>query len=76
MPIKLYDSKQRKTYVAQTSITGKKGLPLHVTLHGSQSGGGTTNGLTFFSSPVITCQRCFCRSSPRNSASWPFVKVV
>lgn len=40
-PIKLYDSKERKgPYVANTSITGKKGLPLHVTLHGSQSGGG------------------------------------
>jgi predicted esterase len=40
-PIKLYDSKERKgPYVANTSITGKKGLPLHVTLHGSQAGGG------------------------------------
>ena len=39
--IKLHDSKERKgPYVASTSITAKKGLPLHVTLHGSQSGGG------------------------------------
>ena len=27
-------------YVASTSITGKKGLPLHLTLHGSQGQGG------------------------------------
>ncbi len=39
-PIKLYDSKERKTYVAQTSITGQKGLPLAVGLHGSQGAGG------------------------------------
>ena len=40
-PIKLYDSKERKgPYVANTSITGKKGLPLHITLHGSQATGG------------------------------------
>lgn len=39
--IKLYDSKERKTYVSSTSITGAKGLPLHVTLHGSQGQGGT-----------------------------------
>jgi hypothetical protein len=39
-PIKLYDSKERKTYVAQTSITGQKGLPLSVSLHGSQATGG------------------------------------
>ncbi len=38
--IKLYDSKERKTYVAQTSITGQKGLPLSVSLHGSQGQGG------------------------------------
>ena len=38
--IKLYDSKERKTYVAQTSITGKKGLPLSTSLHGSQGQGG------------------------------------
>ncbi len=39
--IKLYDSKERKgPYVANTSVTGKKGLPLHVTLHGSQGQGG------------------------------------
>jgi hypothetical protein len=39
-PIKLYDSRERKTYVAQTSITGQKGLPLSVSLHGSQGAGG------------------------------------
>lgn len=40
-PIKLYDAKERKgPYVTSTSITGKKGLPLHVTLHGSQANGG------------------------------------
>lgn len=39
-PIKLYDSKERKTYVAQTSITGKKGLSLSVGVHGSQAAGG------------------------------------
>lgn len=39
--IKLYDSKERKgPSIANTSITGKKGLPLHLTLHGSQSNGG------------------------------------
>ena len=38
--IKLYDSKERKSYVPQTSITGKKGLPLRVSLHGSQGAGG------------------------------------
>jgi hypothetical protein len=39
--IKLHDSKARKgPYVSSTSVTGKKGLPLHVTLHGSQSTGG------------------------------------
>lgn len=40
-PIKLYDSRERKgPYVANTSLTGKTGLALHVTLHGSQSTGG------------------------------------
>src|SRR5262245_14890325 len=40
-PIKLYDSKERKgPYIAQTSITGQKGLPLHLTLGGSQASGG------------------------------------
>src|SRR5262249_47564711 len=40
-PIKLYDSKERKgPYVSNTSVTGKTGLPLHLTLHGSQSNGG------------------------------------
>jgi hypothetical protein len=39
--IKLYDSKERTgPYVSSTSITGKTGLPLHVTLHGSQGAGG------------------------------------
>ena len=39
-PIKLYDSKSRGIYSAQTSITGQKGLPLRVELHGSQGQGG------------------------------------
>lgn len=40
-PIKLYDSKERKgPYVANTSITGQKGLSLHLSLHGSQGQGG------------------------------------
>jgi hypothetical protein len=40
-PIKLYDSKERKgPYISSTSITGKTGLPLHLTLHGSQGQGG------------------------------------
>ena len=39
-PIKLYDSKERKSYVAQTSITGQQGLPLKINLHGSQGAGG------------------------------------
>jgi hypothetical protein len=39
--IKLYDSKDRGgPYVANTRITGQKGLPIHITLHGSQSRGG------------------------------------
>lgn len=39
--IKLHDSRSRKgPYVAQTSISGKKNLPVHLTLHGSQSTGG------------------------------------
>lgn len=39
--IKLYDSKDRGgPSIANTSITGKTGLPLHLTLHGSQGGGG------------------------------------
>jgi len=39
--IKLYDSRERTgPAIANTSITGKKGLPLHLTLHGSQGGGG------------------------------------
>ena len=39
-PIKIYDSKQRATYVAQTSVSGTKGLPLMLRLHGSQAQGG------------------------------------
>jgi hypothetical protein len=40
-PIKLYDSRERTgPYVKNTSISGKRGLPLHVTLHGSSGGGG------------------------------------
>jgi hypothetical protein len=39
-PIKLYDSKQRETYVEQTSITGQKDLPLSLRLPGSQAQGG------------------------------------
>lgn len=40
-PIKAYDSTRRSgPYVGSTSIAGKPGLPLHVTLHGSQSRGG------------------------------------
>lgn len=39
-PIKVYDSKERPTYVAQTSITGTKGLPMMLVLHGSQAQGG------------------------------------
>ena len=39
-PIKLHDSKSRGVYSPQTSITGKKGLPLFVELHASQGQGG------------------------------------
>jgi hypothetical protein len=40
-PIKLYDSTERGgPYVRSTSITGTSGLPLHITLHGSNSRGG------------------------------------
>ncbi len=39
-PIKLHDSKSRGIYSPQTSITGQKGLPLRVDLHGSQGQGG------------------------------------
>lgn len=39
-PIKLFDSKTRGQYSPQTSITGAKGLPLRVDLHGSQGQGG------------------------------------
>ena len=35
-PIKLFDSKERTgRYVANTALSGRAGLPLHVTLHGS-----------------------------------------
>lgn len=40
-PIKVFDSKSRGQYSPQTSITGQKGLPLRVELHGSQGQGGT-----------------------------------
>jgi hypothetical protein len=39
-PIKLYDSKSRGIYAPQTAISGQKGLPLRVDLHGSQGQGG------------------------------------
>lgn len=57
-PIKLYDSKERKgPSVAGTSISGQKGLPLHVTLHGSQSGGGGAGDYgdyyLFFGTPAM-----------------------
>lgn len=39
--IKLYDSHERTgPYVKNTALSGKKGLPLHVTLHGSNGAGG------------------------------------
>ncbi len=41
-PIKLYDSKGRPgPYIAQTAISGQKGLPMNVSLHASQGQGGT-----------------------------------
>lgn len=39
-PIKLHDSQSRGVYSKQTSISGKKGLPLFVELHASQGQGG------------------------------------
>lgn len=39
-PIKIYDSKDRAQYVAQTYITGEQGLPLMIWLHPSQASGG------------------------------------
>lgn len=39
-PIKLYDSQARGIYSPQTWITGQRGLPLQVELHGSQGQGG------------------------------------
>ncbi len=57
-PIKLYDSKERKgPSVAQTSVTGTKGLPLHLTLHGSQLNGGGAgeygDSYLFFGTPEM-----------------------
>jgi hypothetical protein len=56
-PIKLHDSRERKTYVAQTAITGQKGLPLFVSLHGSQSTGGPAGEwgdyYLYFGTPVM-----------------------
>jgi hypothetical protein len=43
-PVKIYDSKKRKSYVSQTCITGKKGLPLRVNLHASSGRGGGASG--------------------------------
>lgn len=40
LPIKLHDSRSRGVYSPQTSITGKKGLPMFVELHASQGQGG------------------------------------
>ncbi len=43
-PIKIHDSKERATYVKQTQISGKQGLPLYVKLHASNGrGGGASN---------------------------------
>src|SRR5205823_906514 len=39
-PIKLADSKDRGRYASSTSITGQKGLPLKLLLHGSNGRGG------------------------------------
>jgi len=39
-PIKVYDSKKRGRYWKQTCISGKQGLPLHVSLHASSGRGG------------------------------------
>ena len=56
-PIKLYDSKERKTAVAQTSITGAKGLPLHLRLGGSDARGGGASPwgdyYLFFGTPAM-----------------------
>ena len=39
-PIKIYDSQKRGRYWQITRVTGKKGLPLYVSLHASQGSGG------------------------------------
>lgn len=39
-PVLVYDSSARGKYSANTEITGTRGLPLMVTLHGSQAQGG------------------------------------
>ena len=43
-PIKVYDSKGRGRYWKVTQVTGKKGLPLSVSLHASSGRGGTASG--------------------------------
>lgn len=56
-PIKLMDSKNRGRYARSTSITGKKGLPLTLSLHGSQSrgGGASSHGdlYVYFGTPAM-----------------------
>lgn len=56
-PIKLYDSKERKSYVAQTSITGAQGLSLQLRLGGSDARGGGAGEwgdyYLFFGSPEM-----------------------
>jgi hypothetical protein len=39
-PILQYDGSERSSYVPQTRVTGKKGLPLFVNLHASRGAGG------------------------------------
>ncbi|MEX0704854.1 MAG: hypothetical protein WD069_22335 [Planctomycetales bacterium] len=39
-PIKIGDSKSRSQYAGSTYISGEEGLPLHLSLHGSQATGG------------------------------------
>lgn len=43
-PFKIYDSKERGQYSAQTSLTGKENLPLTFALHASNAGGGGAGG--------------------------------
>jgi hypothetical protein len=57
-PIKLYDSANREgPYARNTAITGTKGLPLKLTLHGSQANGGGAGGygdyFLFFGTPQM-----------------------